>query len=124
NIIENSTYITPNQIELTQLADFHPGVLNNYAHKFVVTSGSKGCYYTVDAYKVTVPTRKADVVDTTGAGDCFNGASVSHIARCQSLADRCNPANGAASHIMETFSAQAAIQTTDEVMEKLSSSKK
>ncbi|CAD2075690.1 ribokinase [Jeotgalicoccus meleagridis] len=124
NIIENSTYITPNQIELTQLADFHPGVLNNYAHKFVVTSGSKGCYYTVDAYKVTVPTRKADVVDTTGAGDCFNGAFVSHIARGQSLEDSCNFANVAASLSVEKFGAQAAMPTMDEVMEKLSSSKK
>ena len=123
-ILEHSTYITPNQIELTQLAEAHPGLLHNYAHKFVVTSGSKGCYYTVDAYKVTVPTMKAKVVDTTGAGDCFNGAFVSYIAQGKSLEESCNFANVAASISVESFGAQAAMPTLDKVLEKMESAKK
>ena len=115
NIINYSTYITPNQIELTQLAEAHPEILKDHVDKFVVTSGSKGCYYSVDAYRVDVPTMKAEVVDTTGAGDCFNGAFVSRIARGENLEDSCNFANVAASISVEKFGAQTAMPTIEEV---------
>lgn len=119
NIINYSTYITPNQIELTQLAEAHPEILRDHVDKFVVTSGSKGCYYSVDAYRVDVPTMKADVVDTTGAGDCFNGAFVSRIARGQNLEDSCNFANVAASISVEKFGAQTAMPTIEEVEDRM-----
>lgn len=119
NIIENSTYITPNQIELTQLATSHPEILEDHMDKFVVTSGSKGCYYSVDALRVDVPTMKAKVVDTTGAGDCFNGAFVSYIARGKSLQDSCHFANVAASISVEKFGAQHAMPTIEEVLSRI-----
>lgn len=119
NIIENSTYITPNQIELTQLATSHPEILKDHMDKFVVTSGSKGCYYSVDALRVDVPTMKAKVVDTTGAGDCFNGAFVSYIAQGKSLQDSCHFANVAASISVEKFGAQHAMPTIEEVLSRI-----
>lgn len=119
NIINHSTYITPNQIELTQLAAAHPEILKDHVDKFVVTSGSKGCYYSVDAYRVDVPTMKADVVDTTGAGDCFNGAFVSYIAQGKDLQESCYFANTAASLSVEKFGAQNAMPTIDQVLERM-----
>lgn len=119
NIIENSTYITPNQIELTQLVEAHPEILKDHVDKFVVTSGSKGCYYSVDALRVDVPTMKAKVVDTTGAGDCFNGAFVSYIAQGKSLQDSCHFANVAASISVEKFGAQHAMPAIDEVLSRM-----
>lgn len=119
NIINYSTYITPNQIELTQLAAEHPEILKNHVDKFVVTSGSKGCYYSVDAFRVDVPTMKADVVDTTGAGDCFNGAFVSYIAQGKNLQESCHFANTAASISVEKFGAQNAMPAIDQVLERM-----
>ncbi|MGO1923233.1 MAG: ribokinase [Jeotgalicoccus sp.] len=119
NIINYSTYITPNQIELTQLAAAHPEILKDHVDKFVVTSGSKGCYYSVDAYRVDVPTMKAKVVDTTGAGDCFNGAFVSYIAQGKNLQESCYFANTAASISVEKFGAQHAMPTIDQVLERM-----
>lgn len=119
NIINHSTYITPNQIELTQLAAAHPEILQDHVDKFVVTSGSKGCYYSVDAFRVDVPTMKAEVVDTTGAGDCFNGAFVSYIAQGKNLQESCHFANTAASISVEKFGAQNAMPTIDQVLERM-----
>lgn len=119
NIINYSTYITPNQIELTQLAAEHPEILKDHVDKFVVTSGSKGCYYSVDAFRVDVPTMKADVVDTTGAGDCFNGAFVSYIAQGKNLQESCHFANTAASISVEKFGAQNAMPAIDQVLERM-----
>lgn len=119
NIINYSTYITPNQIELTQLAAAHPEILKGHVDKFVVTSGSKGCYYSVDAFRVDVPTMKAEVVDTTGAGDCFNGAFVSYIAQGKNLQESCHFANTAASISVEKFGAQHAMPTIDQVLERM-----
>lgn len=121
NIINYSTYITPNQIELTQLAAAHPEILKEHVDKFVVTSGSKGCYYSVDAFRVDVPTMKAKVVDTTGAGDCFNGAFVSYIAQGKSLQESCYFANTAASISVEKFGAQHAMPTTEQVLGRMQS---
>lgn len=121
NIINYSTYITPNQIELTQLAAAHPEILKDHVDKFVVTSGSKGCYYSVDAFRVDVPTMKAEVVDTTGAGDCFNGAFVSYIAQGKSLQESCHFANTAASISVEKFGAQHAMPTTEQVLGRMQS---
>ena len=119
NIINYSTYITPNQIELTQLAAAHPEILKDHVDKFVVTSGSKGCYYSVDAFRVDVPTMKAEVVDTTGAGDCFNGAFVSCIAQGKNLQESCHFANTAASISVEKFGAQNAMPTIEQVLERM-----
>lgn len=119
NIINHSTYITPNQIELTQLAAAHPEILKDHVDKFVVTSGSKGCYYSVDAFRVDVPTMKAEVVDTTGAGDCFNGAFVSCIAQGKNLQESCHFANTAASISVEKFGAQNAMPTIEQVLERM-----
>lgn len=119
NIINYSTYITPNQIELTQLAAAHPEILKDHVDKFVVTSGSKGCYYSVDAFRVDVPTMKAEVVDTTGAGDCFNGAFVSYIAQGKNLQESCHFANTAASISVEKFGAQNAMPTIEQVLERM-----
>jgi Sugar kinases, ribokinase family len=64
---------------------------------------------------------KAEVVDTTGAGDCFNGAFVSYIAQGKSLQESCHFANTAASISVEKFGAQHAMPTTEQVLGRMQS---
>lgn len=47
----------------------------------VVTLGAKGCYYRSHAGTGHLPTYKAKVVDTTGAGDAFVGGLLFQLAR-------------------------------------------
>lgn len=56
-----ATYCTPNEIEATGI---------NNKDNLIVTLGEKGVKYNY----ITYPANKVEVVDTTGAGDTFNGA--------------------------------------------------
>ena len=64
-----------------------------------------------------IPARPAQVVDTTGAGDTFNGAFACALARGYSLEKALMIANAAASLSTEQIGAQGGIPTWDRVME-------
>lgn len=77
-LIELLDYITPNEHEARiifgETADTE-SLLKQYPEKLIITQGEKGVIY-IDHEKkaVALPARKSNVVDTTGAGDTFNGA--------------------------------------------------
>jgi ribokinase len=83
-IFKGVDYITPNETE----AEFYSGVkvenvgdAERAAEKLmelgvknvIVTLGKKGAFYTNGTTKMLVPTTDLKAVDTTGAGDAFNG---------------------------------------------------
>ncbi len=62
-LLENVDLFTPNEYEASALSE---------KENMIITLGSKGCF--IKETKETVPPFKVDnVVDTTGAGDTFNG---------------------------------------------------
>ena len=84
-------YITPNETE----AEFFSGVpvmdeesaekaalklLEKGAKNVVITLGKNGVFYTNGKEKLMVPSIKVNAVDTTGAGDAFNGGFATAIA--------------------------------------------
>ena len=55
-------------------------ILHNYGIKIVlITLGENGAFVSNATESVLVPTEKTDVVDTTGAGDCFLAAFLSKL---------------------------------------------
>ncbi|KQN96292.1 ribokinase [Paenibacillus sp. Leaf72] len=72
--------ITPNESELAIVTDLErqttpESLLEQYPHPIVMTAGSNGAYYkSADGTQGHVTGHKVEVVDTTGAGDTFNGA--------------------------------------------------
>lgn len=68
-----------------------------YKMTLILTLGSRGCKAIQDGEIFDVSGVKVEVVDTTGAGDCFCGALVSHISKANSLNDSLIFANKAAS---------------------------
>ena len=62
-----------------------------------------------------VPAYKVDIVDTTGAGDAFNGAFAVALARGHDLAEAAKWGNAAGALTCTRLGAQAAIPTADEV---------
>lgn len=77
-LIELLDYITPNEHEARiifgEMADTE-SLLKQYPEKLIITQGEKGVIYiNHEKEAVALPARKSNVVDTTGAGDTFNGA--------------------------------------------------
>ncbi len=76
NETEASYYLNKNVESKNEIEDAAKSFLNKGVNNIVITLGSKGIYfanskenYFIDSFKL-----KNDVIDTTGAGDAFNGA--------------------------------------------------
>ncbi|HWO78516.1 MAG TPA: ribokinase [Bacillus sp. (in: firmicutes)] len=108
------TYITPNEHEAAMLmesADFKQG----YKEKIIMTNGSKGVVFYQDGMEQMVPAPKVEVVDTTGAGDTFNGALAYFLHEGKVLNEACRFAVGAASLSVTKFGAQGGMPTLEEL---------
>ncbi|HEX6128220.1 MAG TPA: ribokinase [Candidatus Limnocylindria bacterium] len=109
--------LTPNRRELARLAGVDGlesaarSLLERGARAVVVTLGEDGCaVYDADgheAYNVL----HGPVVDTTGAGDCFNGVLAAELARGSALRDGAARANRAAGLSVRAAGARAGMPT-------------
>lgn len=116
-VIERAAYITPNEHEAAILFHDEPlgDVLRRYPNKLIVTEGKKGVRYFDGMQEVVVPGYKVEAVDTTGAGDTFNGAFAVALAEGMSLTDSLRFANRAASLSVMKFGAQGGMPSRLEV---------
>lgn len=121
--IEKITYLTPNEHEAKILFD---GVENlesllvKYPEKLIITLGAAGVItYLKSGKMVQVPARISHIVDTTGAGDTFNGAFAVRMSEGASIEEALKFANIAAGLSIEKFGAQGGIPTREEVMKEL-----
>lgn len=120
DMIEKATYITPNEHECKIIlgADINTNIediIKKYPNKLMITMGEKGVMYFDGQDIVTVPAYKVEVVDTTGAGDTFNGAFARAIVNGFNLKDATNFANKASSKSVTKLGAQAGMPTLDEL---------
>jgi len=91
DLIVDADYITPNETE----AEFFSKIpvtdeesaekaalklLEMGAKNVVITLGKSGVFYSNGKEKIMIPSIKVDAVDTTGAGDAFNGGFATAIA--------------------------------------------
>jgi len=115
--IEKATYLTPNEHEANVLFDTtdYRDVLAQYPNKVIVTEGEAGVRYHDGEKEVVALTHQVEVVDTTGAGDTFNGAFAVALAEGKSLEESLAFSNRAASLSVTKFGAQGGMPTRDEV---------
>lgn len=120
-VIDNASYITPNEHEAEILfKGMKPAeALRQHPNKLFITEGSKGVRYYDGNEEVLVPTYKVEAVDTTGAGDTFNAAFAVALAEGKLIQDSVRFANRAASLSVTKFGAQGGMPTRDEVEESL-----
>jgi ribokinase len=75
DLAELSTYVTPNEHEREALGAVPPDVV------VIETRGGEGAViHHADGTEEPIASPPVDVVDTTGAGDCFNGVLVAGLA--------------------------------------------
>ncbi len=131
-ILKNADFITPNETEFEIIANKNFNDENeleesmiawqaeNPLTRLVVTRGKNGSSYVENATVKTRKTIKVDVVDTTGAGDTFNGALAYGISNNLKMDELVTFAGTAASLSVTKFGAQTGMPKFEEVNKFLS----
>jgi ribokinase len=126
-LLQRIDYITPNETELAHLTGL--SIANDHqlreamlhlqskGPKHVMTTlGKQGVAYLDDQQQLQkVPSYSVEVVDTTGAGDAFNGGLATALAEGKSLPDAIAFANGVSALAVTKLGAQTGMPTKEEV---------
>lgn len=112
-LLEKVTYLTPNEHEHAQLIrNMDEKVIKD---KVILTKGSQGVSLFQDDEQVDIPAYKINVVDTTGAGDSFNGGLAYALGKGLSLIEACKFGNAVAALSTMKLGAQSGMPMKDEV---------
>ena len=120
-LLDKITYLTPNEHEAATLfaGKGKADILDQNQGKVIMTLGSKGVAYAEKGQVITVPGFKVKPVDTTGAGDTFNGAFAVARADDKSMEESISFANAAAALSVQKLGAQGGMPYLHEVEEML-----
>ena len=99
--------ITPNEVEAEELTGIPVSDLESAkkaagffydkgVKKVIITLGSRGVFVSSDGREEIVPAFKVDAIDTTGAGDAFNGGLLAALAEGRDIWEAVRFANGLA----------------------------
>lgn len=126
DIWDKLDYITPNETELVKLGksigsctldvEKNAGkLLEKGVKNVLVTLGEKGALLINKKGSILYPARKVEAVDTTAAGDCFNGAFVTALSQGKEEGEAIFFANTASSIAVTRKGAQSSIPSKEEV---------
>jgi len=121
SIYEHIDYITPNETELlilTGTEDCRLGakyLKDLGVRNVVITLGDKGCYYLGEEGEIYAQPYKVEAIDSTAAGDTFNGALSIAIAEKKPIRDILSFANAAGAVATTRLGAQTSIPSREEV---------
>ena len=118
-VLRHVTWLTPNQGELSILSGMPCATLDQTitaalkmidigVKTVVVTMGSSGCLYVDHDHIQHIPAFKVDVVDTVGAGDCFNAAFAHAMMNGNDPFKACQFANAAAALAIQSSDSYSA----------------
>lgn len=122
--------VTPNEVEAAQLVGFDAVTPENAeaacdalrargVDTVIITLGEHGAFVKNDELCQLVPAHKVKAVDSTGAGDCFNGALVAALAEGEDLLSAIRFANAAAAISVTSRGAAKSMPTKAQVEEFL-----
>ena len=129
NIIKKCTYLTPNENEIGVITKMPYDTIDNIklaakslidkgAQNVLVTLGEKGAYLKNKNEDIIISTIKVKAIDTTGAGDCFNGVFAMYLALGKSAIEAIKYANVASSISVTRSGAVPSLPYKEEVDEK------
>lgn len=126
DLLKMITIITPNENEAGILSGIKVedeesaikaarNLLSRGVQKVILTMGSRGLLYCDDSDCEMMPAYKVDAVDTTAAGDVFNGALASGLAEKMELRSAIRFASAAAGISVTRMGAQTSIPDRNEI---------
>jgi ribokinase len=104
-----ATYLTPNEHERQELGSLPDGVV------IVETRGQEGVLIHQDGEEERVAAHPVQVVDTTGAGDCFNGVFAAGLAEGLEVSAAVQRATAAAALSVTKVGAREGMPTREEL---------
>lgn len=131
DVLEALDVLILNDVEAKQLAHHHrlaAKTLENIARELVqksakltciITMGGKGALAVTPEEEWVVPALKTEVVDTTGAGDCFCGVLAAALEDEKTLPEALHRASVAAGLSCRVLGAQAGMPFDDEITARL-----
>jgi ribokinase len=125
-LLKTVAYLTPNENEAALIAEttqfdhdytaLSKALQDKGSNEIVLTLGEKGAFFSDNGHLEHIPGHHVTVVDTTAAGDTFNGYLAVALANGQSLKDAVKIANKAASLSVTMLGAQTSIPYIDSII--------
>ncbi|NLI90140.1 MAG: ribokinase [Epulopiscium sp.] len=120
--------ITPNEIEAEILTGIEVDGLENArkasrwfldkgVKNVMITLGSRGVFVSDGQKEDMIPAYKVDAIDTTGAGDAFNGGVLAALAEGKDIWEAARYANALAAVSVQRLGTTPAMPTAEEVEE-------
>lgn len=118
--------VTPNEVEAEEMTGIKIDSLeaakqaaevfrSKGVEKVVITLGSRGVFVSADGREEIIPCFKVDALDTTGAGDAFNGAFLTALAEGKDEWEAARFANALAAISVTRLGTTPAMPTREEV---------
>ncbi|MDM3872615.1 ribokinase [Porticoccus sp. W117] len=118
--------ITPNEVEVESFTGILPQCYESAseaaialrqlgAQSIIITMGDKGCFVSENGRNEMIPAYSVEPLDSTGAGDVFNGVLASCLAKSEDLFSAARTASAAAAISVTRHSAQGASPTEAEI---------
>lgn len=128
-LVRNTSIITPNKTEAEMLSGIHVNdmqsaiaagkiIMEKGVETVIITLGAEGALVITDGIIETIPAPYAEAIDTTAAGDVFNGALAVAIGEGSSILDAVSFACHAAAISVTRMGAQASAPYRNEVSYK------
>ena len=121
--------ITPNEIEAEYLSGIKVKdketakkaskiLINKGIKNIIITMGEKGAFYKSSSFEGLIPTKKVSVIDSTAAGDTFNGALVAGLSMKMDMLTSIDFANNAATYSVTKLGAQSSAPSINDLNNK------
>lgn len=125
-ILKYVDIITPNEVEASILTGIKIESENDAkivakklqemgVKNIVITLGSKGCYVKTENEEKFIPSFKVEAVDTTGAGDAFNGGFVTALSEGKNIFESAIFGNAVAALSVTKLGTAPAMPNRDQV---------
>lgn len=126
NVLSNLTMITPNETEAEILTGIHISDIKTAeqsarqlhhrgVQQVIITLGAKGAFVSTGSTAELISAPKVTAVDTTGGGDCFNGALAVALAEGMRIEEAASFACRAASLSVTRMGAQPSMPFRNEI---------